>query len=223
MNFNVIEKFVSIDGEGPSAGELATFFRFSGCNLRCAWCDTKYSWNNEVQPEIMTADEICNYVNETGVVNLTLTGGEPLMQPEIDALICKLLNIHRLTIRIETNGSIDIAPFKNLCSNERVQFIVDYKLPGSKMESQMCESNLYVVEPFDTIKFVISTVCDLDRAIECIQNYRLTARCRVYFSPASDLIEPKKIVQRMINENLNGIKLQLQLHKYIWPKEMRGV
>ena len=223
MMYNVIEKFVSIDGEGPSAGELATFIRFSGCNLCCLWCDTRYSWDGTAKSELMTADEICGYVNETGIFNLTMTGGEPLIQPDIDKLICKLLKIHRLTIRIETNGSIDIAPFKKLFSSERVHFVVDYKLPDSKMEAEMCESNLQVVEPHDTFKFVISSDRDLDRAVECLRVNKLIERCQVYFSPVTDLIEPKKIVARMIDENLNGIRLQLQLHKYIWPKDMRGV
>jgi len=223
MSYNVIEKFVSIDGEGPSAGELATFIRFSGCDLRCFWCDTSYSWDGSVRPDVMSADEICDYTEKTGVNNLTLTGGEPLIQPHIDVLISKLLEIKRLTIRIETHGGVDIAPFKVQFPHEYVQFVVDYKLPDSKMESKMCESNLRVVKAHDTYKFVIASALDLQRSIDIVLHTDLTNRCQVYFSPVASLVDPRDIVVAMVDNKLNGVKLQLQLHKYIWPKDMRGV
>jgi len=223
MNYNVIEKFVSIDGEGPSAGELAVFIRFFGCDLRCSWCDTKYSWDGTVKPELMSTDEIYDYVEEAGVFNLTLTGGEPLIQAHIATLISKLLENPRLMIRIETHGGVDIIPFKEEFPSERVQFVIDYKLPDSKMGSQMCESNLQEIEPGDAYKFVIASALDLQMAIDIVMHNYLTNRCQVYFSPVVDLIDPREIVAAMVDNKLNGVKLQLQLHKYIWPKEMRGV
>ena len=223
MSYKVIETFTSIDGEGPSAGELATFIRFSGCNLRCLWCDTKYSWDGTCTPELMTAREIYAYIKEAGAQNVTLTGGEPLIQENIGDLIELLGKDDALTIRIETHGGVDIAPFKERFKNQAVQFVVDFKLPGSKMMKQMHWPNLQLVETVDTYKFVIASMVDLDKAIEIVREYDLTHRCHVYFSPVVDLIEPKVIVEKMMAEKLNGIRLQLQLHKYIWPKEMRGV
>lgn len=223
MNFNIIEKFVSIDGEGSSAGELATFIRFSGCNLRCSWCDTKYSWDGSVRPETMNVAKICDYVEKTGVFNLTLTGGEPLIQPYIDVLISKLLENSELTIRIETHGGVNITEFRAQFPNERVQFIVDYKLPSSKMEVQMCALNLQVIGSADIYKFVIASERDLQLAIDIVLQEDLTNRCQVYFSPVVDLIDSRDIVSAMVDNKLNRVKLQLQLHKYIWPKDMRGV
>ena len=110
--FNIIEKFVSIDGEGPSAGELATFIRFQGCNLRCAWCDTTYSFDKSEITEVLSAEEIYSYIKETGVSNVTLTGGEPLFQENIDEILSLLNDDKSLTVHIETNGAIDISPFK---------------------------------------------------------------------------------------------------------------
>jgi 7-carboxy-7-deazaguanine synthase len=225
MNYSVIEKFTSIDGEGPSTGELATFIRFLGCDLRCSWCDTAYSWDGEVKAELMTADEIYNFIKESGAYNVTLTGGEPLIQKGIGDLIEFLAKDENLMIRVETHGGVDIAPFKKRFEDHgrRVQFIVDFKLPTSKMMDKMCLDNLKNVTTHDTYKFVIASAEDLNKAIQLIIEMELIDRCQVYFSPVADLIAPKIIVEKMIEEKLNGVKLQLQLHKYIWPKDMRGV
>ena len=221
--FKVIEKFVSIDGEGPSAGELAAFIRFEGCDLRCVWCDTTYSFDGSTAAFIMSAAEIYQFIKQAGVRNVTLTGGEPLIQQGITDLIAVLANDSELTIRIETHGGVALAPFKKSFTKNNVQFIVDFKLPDSKMMEQMCWPNLKAVAPWDTYKFVIASMDDLREAINIVWQYNLIDRCQVYFSPVADLIEPKIIAREMIKEKLNGVKLQLQLHKYIWPKEMRGV
>jgi len=227
MNYKVIEKFTSIDGEGPSAGALATFIRFLGCDLRCSWCDTKYSWDGEAEPEMMTAEEIYQFIQASGAHNVTLTGGEPLIQEGMSELIGLLIEDGMLTIRIETHGGVDITPLKEefdmLVAPYDLQFIVDFKLPDSGMLDAMCLDNLNAVGFHDTYKFVIASETDLNKAIEIVQAYNLAGRCHVYFSPVIDLIEPKLIVEKMVEKKLNDVKLQLQLHKYIWPKEMRGV
>jgi len=234
MKYRVIEKFVSIDGEGPSAGEIATFVRFEGCDLRCSWCDTTYSWDGSVEPELLSAAEIRQFAKEAGAYNVTLTGGEPLIQEKIEELISCLLEEDddgdSFAVRIETHGGVDITPFVEQFSDDRggdfewdLQFIVDFKLPDSQMMSEMCLTNLDVVGSWDTVKFVIASVADLDKAIEVMRANELDVRSRVYFSPVVDLIEPSVIVERMVAEKLNHVRLQLQLHKYIWPKEMRGV
>lgn len=227
MKHQVVEKFTSIDGEGPSAGELATFIRFLGCDLRCTWCDTKYSWDQTATAEAMSAEEIYAYIQASGAHNVTLTGGEPLIQKGISDLIGLLLEDGNLTVRIETHGGVDITPFKEefdlMVAPYDLQFIVDYKLPASGMMEKMCSENLTAVGFHDTYKFVIASEEDLNVAIELVRKNKLAGRCHVYFSPVVDAIEPKVIVERMIAEKLNDVKLQLQLHKYIWPKEMRGV
>ena len=222
-NYKIIEKFTSIDGEGPSAGELATFIRFLGCDLRCTWCDTKYSWDGSVKPEVMCADEIYDDVKMAGVTNVTLTGGEPLIQKGISDVITRLAQDSNLTIRIETHGGIDIAPFKEAHQDPNVQFIVDFKLPSSGMMDRMCHANFEAVDDQDTYKFVIASEEDLAKAIELVTYHGLQEKCLVYFSPVVERIAAKDIVDQMIKEKLNGVRLQLQLHKYIWPKDMRGV
>ena len=221
--FNVIEKFISIDGEGPSAGELAAFIRFSRCNIRCSWCDTKYSWDGSCETESMTAQEIHAYIKDSGVANVTLTGGEPLIQEGIGDLIELLSTDPFLTIRIETNGAVDIAELKKRFPTSKVQFIVDYKLPDSRMEHTMIFENFNVLDPWDCYKFVIASERDLHRAIELVGEYDLLERCTVFFSPVIEMIDPVSIVQTMIAKKLNRVKFQLQLHKFIWPKDKRGV
>lgn len=221
--FNVIETFVSIDGEGPTSGELATFIRFSHCNLRCSWCDTTYSWDGTSAVTCMSVEEIYHYIKQTNVKNVTLTGGEPLIQPNIELLLDTLLEDRELIIHIETNGSVDITALKEKYKNGNLHFILDYKCPASKMSAKMCHQNLTVVDKKDVYKFVIAAQEDLHTALSIINSYDLIHRCLVYFSPVTDKIEPKEIVEFMKNHCLNDVRLQLQLHKYIWPKEMRGV
>ena len=109
--FPIIEKFLSIDGEGPTAGELATFVRFQGCNLRCSWCDTTYSFGGDQVTEQQTAQEIYDYIRENPARNVTLTGGEPLLQSGIEALLELLNQDSRLQVHVETNGSVNIRRF----------------------------------------------------------------------------------------------------------------
>ena len=219
--FNIIEKFVSIDGEGPSAGELATFIRFQGCNLRCAWCDTTYSFDKSEITEVLSAEEIYSYIKETGVSNVTLTGGEPLFQKNIDEILSLLNDDRNLTVHIETNGSIDISPFKEKYSN--LIFILDYKLPSSIMTDLMVLENFNYVEKTDVYKFVLGIRKDLQEAYKIITKYDLTNKCLVYFSPVFGAIELEDIVEFMKEKNLNKVRLQVQLHKIIWDPNMKGV
>ena len=221
--FNIIEKFLSVDGEGPSSGELATFIRFQGCNLRCSWCDTTYSWCTESTNETLSAKEIYDYIKENNVTNVTLTGGEPLIQENIDELLALLNSDNQLIIHIETNGSIDIEPFKSKHKSDNISYIVDFKLPSSKMTSSMNTNNLKVVESKDVYKFVVGSTEDLQMAYEHIVKYDLTAKCLVYLSPVSGNIDMQEIVEFMKDNKLNKVRLQTQLHKIIWDKNARGV
>lgn len=221
--FNIIEKFLSIDGEGPSAGELATFIRFQGCNLRCSWCDTKYSWGKDNIYEALNAHNIYDYIKDNKVTNVTLTGGEPLIQENIDELL-EILNCdNNLKIHIETNGAIDIEPFKKKHTKNNISYIVDYKLPSSNMTDKMNLNNLKVVDKNDVYKFVVGSYEDLEMAYEIIIQYDLTNKCLVYLSPVLGNINMQDIVEFMKDKKLNKVRLQVQLHKIIWSKNARGV
>ena len=222
--FNVIEKFISVDGEGPTAGELATFIRFQGCNLRCSYCDTKYSWDEESinNVEILSAEEIYDYIKSTKVKNVTLTGGEPLIQKNISSLLELLNNDKDLVVHIETNGSINIKEFKDKYKN--IIFILDYKSPSSNMMKQMDKENFDLIDKKDMYKFVIGSKEDINKALEIIKLYKLQNKCLVYFSPVFDSsLTMEEIVDFMKENNLNNVRLQVQLHKIIWDKEVRGV
>jgi 7-carboxy-7-deazaguanine synthase len=213
----VNEIFTSIDGEGLTAGELATFIRFTGCNLRCEWCDTKYSFDNGIE---MPIDEILTCVPEN-VPNVTLTGGEPLLQGDIDMLIGRLLDEgHK--VNIETNGAVYIG---NLIHIEEVLITMDYKLPSSKMESKMITENIGILKPNDVLKFVVGSDEDLARMKEVIQQEQ--PKCYIYISSVFSKIEPAHIIEWM-KHNADFLKpykvrFQLQLHKFIWNPNKRGV
>lgn len=219
--YRVVEKFVSINGEGTKAGQLATFIRFAGCNLSCSYCDTQWANRQDVPYTEMTEFEIYDYIKSTGVRNVTLTGGEPLLDENIDKLLRILSSDKGITTEIETNGSVDIEPFREISDN--IIFTVDYKLPGSNMENQMNTENYSKLANKDTVKFVVSDMRDLERAGAVIKEYKLTDVCNVYISPVFSKIAPADIVDFMIKKRMNDVKLQLQLHKFVWDPDKRGV
>lgn len=220
MNYPVVEKFVSINGEGSRAGELAVFVRFRKCNLNCSYCDTKWANGEDAKAEVMSAEEIAGYVRNTGVKNITLTGGEPLLQSDIYNLI-KILTEQGNSVEIETNGSISIA---ELSQQEcRPLFTLDYKLPDSCMEHAMLTENYKYLDKNDVVKFVAGSKSDLEKALQIIKKFNLTEKCHVYISPVFDRINPVEIVDFMAENRLNNVKLQLQLHKFIWKPDERGV
>lgn len=216
----VVEKFISINGEGAHAGELAVFIRFRGCNLSCSYCDTCWANTENAPAEYETVEELAAWVAETGVHNVTLTGGEPLLQKECGSL-AELLIKNGCRVEIETNGSISL---ERLASSEhRPVFTMDYKLPSSGMEEFMCVDNFRLLGCHDTVKFVSGSIADLEKAAELIDEYRLTERCHVFISPVFGEIDPADIVDFMEEHKMNGVRLQLQLHKFIWEPTRRGV
>ena len=218
--FKVAEKFVSINGEGPRAGELAVFLRFCGCNLNCGYCDTRWANTADVKCEFFSAEELVAYVKSTGVQNVTLTGGEPLLQADIAYLI-ELLGAAGAEVEIETNGSVSVKDALSI--SPRPIVTADYKLPSSGMEKYMLTENFSYLTLRDSVKFVVGDMRDLARAEEIINEYGLTEKCRVYFSPVFGKIKPVEIAEFMKKRRLNDVRLQLQLHKIIWEPDMRGV
>lgn len=219
--FDVVETFVSINGEGTHAGQLAVFVRFAGCNLCCSFCDTMWANEPDVPCTRMTAAQICEAIDRTGVRNVTLTGGEPLLRDGMTALLRQLAQNLTRYIEIETNGSVPLAPFTGISPS--IAFTMDYKLPGSGMEAHMCTDNFALLSKQDTVKFVAGSHADLERALEIIRQYDLTNRCHVYFSPVFGKIQPVEIVTFMQQHVLNDVTMQLQMHKIIWDPEKRGV
>ncbi|NLL93805.1 MAG: putative 7-carboxy-7-deazaguanine synthase QueE [Clostridiales bacterium] len=219
--FEVVEKFISVNGEGNKAGQLSVFIRFKGCNLNCDYCDTKWANVHNAAYNEMNEFEIYKYIKDTGIKNVTLTGGEPLFRENIQVLL-KLLGVdENINVEIETNGSIDIEEFMEVCEN--IRFTMDYKLPSSGMENKMNLHNLEIIRKEDTVKFVVGSEADLSRAKEIIDEYSLAGRCHIYLSPVFGRIEPVKIVNFMKDNMMNDVNLQIQLHKIIWEPDKIGV
>ena len=219
---NVCEKFISINGEGSKAGQLAVFIRFAKCKLNCVYCDTKWANEDNVSYTKMTPDEVFNYIKQTNIKNVTLTGGEPLLQENIKELLFLLKRQKDICTEIETNGSVFI---KDFCGGDirPETFTLDYKLPDSGMEDKMCLKNYDFISKNDCVKFVASSKNDLIKAKEIILKYDLAKKCNVFISPVFGKIEPSEIVDFLKENCLNGVTLSLQLHKIIWDPQMRGV
>ena len=220
LTWPVAEKFVSINGEGAHAGFPAAFIRFKGCNLSCSYCDT--AWANAPDCPVTEEGEedLLGWLSKQGVRRVTLTGGEPLLVKGAARLI-EVLGRSGCRVEIETNGSIDIRPFSVI--EPRPVFTLDYKCPGSGMEDHMLTSNYDCLADCDSVKFVITDRRDLDCAKRICDRYRLPDRCQVFLSASFTDIEPRDIVDYMISRGWQDVRLQLQMHKYIWPPEMRGV
>lgn len=213
----VVEIFKSIDGEGIRAGFPVTFIRLAGCNLRCEYCDTTYSYDVSKAKE-MTISEILASVSSLNCKRITLTGGEPLIHDSVEGLI-RLLVRRGYEVNIETNGSVDITPYVNVSGNPIIT--MDYKCPCSGMEDKMLKSNLLRLRKTDVLKFVVGSVKDLLRCHEIIRCNDIKAQ--IFISPVFGKIEPKEIVDYVIGHNMNDCRVQLQLHKIIWDPELRGV
>ena len=207
--WSVNEIFFSIDGEGKRAGSLAAFIRLAGCNLRCSYCDTAYAFD---EGKSMRIEAIAEAVK--GWKNVTVTGGEPLCQ-DIHVLLQRL---REHEVNIETNGSVDVTPYH---AYPWVFFTLDYKCPSSGMESSMLEKNFQTLRPQDVLKFVVGDMEDLRTAQRVCEKYEPC--CLVYLSPVFGKVEAKEIVEYMKGARYKNWRLQLQLHKYIWPPDARGV
>ena len=216
----VVEIFESINGESKRAGELAVFVRFKGCNLNCSYCDT--TWANEADAKYteMSVDEIVQKIKDSGIKNVTLTGGEPLLQKDIKSLVEQILSIDEMRVEIETNGSIDIDKDS---WNVLPSFTLDYKSPSSGCNDKMFLDNLKSVDLNDVVKFVVGSAEDLDKAYEIITKYNLDKKTNVFLSPVFGNIEPVEIVDYMLDKKMNDVKIQIQMHKVIWDPNKRGV
>ena len=210
----ISEIFTSIQGETSFAGLPFTFVRLTGCNLRCSYCDTQYAYEEGTEYSL---DAVVTEINKRGVVSrVVITGGEPLLQDESIALCSRLLDAG-VTVLLETNGSILIKDV-----DQRVHRILDLKCPGSGMDKYMIFQNYEYLTIRDEIKFVISHREDFEWALEILKQHEMQGRAHVLFSPVSDRLHPQELAEWILQEKLNA-RLQLQIHRYIWPDRRRGV
>lgn len=211
---NISEIFCSIQGESTYAGLPCIFIRLAGCNLRCDYCDTTYSYESEIT---LSTNDIITKVKEYNPTKFVeITGGEPLLQPEVFQLIESLHN-DGYTILLETNGSISLKDVP-----EYVIKIVDVKCPGSGEENSFLLENLeYIYKEKDEIKFVLSDNYDYNWAKDFMFKYKLNDY-EILLSPVSEKLEPQNLA-KWITEDKLSVRMQLQLHKIIWDKNRRGV
>jgi 7-carboxy-7-deazaguanine synthase len=209
----VCEIFASIQGESSFAGMPCVFVRLTGCNLRCVFCDTKYSYDEGVE---MDLDKVVETVKAYGIKLVELTGGEPLLQKEPIPLIQRLHD-EGLNVLLETNGSMNIGDV-----DARTVIIMDIKTPGSGMCGKTDLSNIGLLKPTDEVKFVIADREDYKWSMDFIMEHGLLEKCGVLLSPAFGVMPPATLAGWMVKDTLPA-RLNMQLHKYIYPSDKRGV
>jgi 7-carboxy-7-deazaguanine synthase len=210
----VNEIFYSIQGESTYAGRPCVFVRLTACDLRCTWCDTPYSF---YEGHKRALDEVLAEVEQYDCPLVEVTGGEPLLQDEVYPLMRGLLDRGR-TVLIETGGhrSTERVP-------EQVITILDVKCPGSGEAHRNDWSNLERLRPHDQVKFVIKDRADYEYARDVVTRHDLDKRASaILFSPVHGVLDPKQLSEWVLSEKL-PVRVQLQLHKYIWDPNTRGV
>jgi 7-carboxy-7-deazaguanine synthase len=209
----VTEIFHSVQGESTFAGLPCVFVRLTGCPLRCTWCDTEYAFFGGSEHSL---DDILGKIRSYGCPLVEVTGGEPLAQTDTDSLL-RRLSQEGFTVLLETSGAMDTA-----LVDPSVHIILDIKCPGSGMTDRMHWPNVERLRPQDEAKFVIQDRIDYDWAKSVLDRFRLTERCSVLFSPVFNFLDPRHLTEWMLADRL-PVRLQLQMHKYIWAPDMKGV
>ena len=220
----VVEIFKSIQGEATFAGTICIFLRLSGCNLRCTWCDTKYSY--EVgEARTLTLKAILDQVAELGCEVVEVTGGEPLIHPETIALLEELTKDRRYDVLLETNGACALTKVST-----DVHIIMDVKCPSSAMHNKLLPENFGELKYNDDVKFVVSNREDFEYACSIIAQYGIPSSGQnCIFSPILGTLPPAELAKWLVEEYdgstqlaSSRIKLGLQLHKILWPTDPRG-
>jgi 7-carboxy-7-deazaguanine synthase len=208
----VTEIFFSIQGEGTRAGRPCVFVRFTGCDLRCVYCDTAYAFHGGKD---LTRDEVLAEVARFPSRLVLLTGGEPLLQKELPELSRELL-ARGYEVTIETHGQRPLGALP-----AEVVRIVDVKTPASGEETRDL-AYLDALQPHDEVKFVVCSEADFRWSVEVVRRHRLEGRVHVLFSPTWGQVDPKDLARWMLETGLEA-RLSLQVHKFIWGPETRGV
>ena len=223
----VNEIFASIQGEGTRAGDLCAFVRLTGCNLRCAYCDTAYAFH---EGEDLSVDEVLTRLSDLGLPLVCVTGGEPMLQREAVPMLQALVE-RGYCVLLETSGSrpLELVPAE-------VIKVVDIKTPGATRaqlsptaiaEGRLLETfhapNLETLLPHDLVKLVVTSRADYEWARAVIRGHRLSSAVeRVLLSPSHGQVHPRDLVAWMLEDRLEA-RLNLQQHKYIWGADVRGV
>ncbi|MBU1404860.1 MAG: radical SAM protein [Proteobacteria bacterium] len=211
---HISEIFHSIQGESSYAGYPCLFFRLSGCNLRCSYCDAKYTYEEPATPTPL--DTLLTEAARHPKALIEITGGEPLLQVGVYPLMEALLAAGR-TVLLETNGSLSIARVPR-----EVVKILDLKCPDSGMAEKMDLANLDLLAPHDEIKFVVSSRTDYDWARAMMTEHRLAEKAKLILSPVISRLAPALMAQWLMADALPA-RLQLQLHTLLWPGMKCGV
>lgn len=210
----VCELFTSIQGESSRAGVPCTFIRLTGCNLRCVYCDTKYAYTEGIE---MSINDILGHVKLIGVNLVEITGGEPLLQEADTLYLIRMLLDEGYQVMIETNGSLSIKDI-----DRRAIVILDLKTPGSGMSSEMDMTNFDFLKRSDEVKFVICDRDDYEWSKDIITDQNLTEKCGILMSAAFGILDPSLLARWIIEDRLD-VRLNLQLHKYIFGPDRRMV
>lgn len=209
----VTEIFASIQGETSYVGLPFAFVRLTGCNLRCRYCDTTYAYDSG---EEFPLEEVVSRVEAFGIPRVTVTGGEPLLQPEAPTLVTALLDRGH-TVLVETNGTVPLSTL-----DPRAVKVMDVKCPGSGEERKMLWDNFSALTPRDEVKLVIASEEDYRYAREILAKYCVKAPFTVLLSPAFGFLPPEKLAGWMVGDALDA-RFQLQIHKLVWGPDARGV
>jgi len=207
------EIFHSIQGESTSAGRPCVFVRLTGCNLRCTYCDTEYAFFDGKE---MPVKDVVNEVEKYNCMLVEITGGEPLMQKEC-LLLMKSLCDEGFEVLLETAGNM---PIENIDS--RVKIIMDLKCPSSGMMDKNLYDNIAHLKNTDEVKFVMGSREDYEWSKNISNKYELKNKCVILFSCVFDKLEPLTLINWILEDKLD-VRFQLQMHKYIWHPETKGV
>jgi len=207
------EIFLSVQGESTEQGRPCAFVRLTGCNLRCSWCDTAYAFHEGRE---MSLEQVVGEVESLGCNLVEITGGEPLLQADVIALMQSLLDRGH-EVLLETGGSLPIGPVP-----AEVKRIIDVKCPGSGEAGRNRWENLDDLRAGDELKFVLADREDYDWAAEQIRSRELPRRCPVLLSPVHGRLDPARLAGWVLEDRLN-VRVQIQLHKLFWPDRDRGI
>jgi 7-carboxy-7-deazaguanine synthase len=213
VTLTVNEVFFSVQGEGTRAGRPCVFVRLTGCPLRCAWCDTAYAFHEGERRE---EDALLAEVERFPCRLVLLTGGEPLAQAAAFPFVTRLLD-RGFEVLVETSGHI---PLEAL--DRRAVAVMDVKAPGSGESHRTEWSNLDRLKATDEVKLVLLDRRDYEWARDLVRERALAERCTVLLSPVHGVLDPGQLARWILEDGL-PVRVQVQLHKYLWPDVERGV
>ncbi|MCK5905019.1 MAG: 7-carboxy-7-deazaguanine synthase QueE [Gammaproteobacteria bacterium] len=209
MSLRITEIFYSIQGETSKIGLPTVFIRLTGCPLRCQYCDTSYAFHGG---EVMLFEDIIRQVTKFNCKDVCVTGGEPLAQANSKKLLKDLADLD-FQVSLETGGSISLKEV-----DERVKIIMDIKTPDSGESTKNRWENLELLKQTDELKIVICSREDYQWSKEIIEQYKISEKCPILFSPCAESIDPRDLAEWILTDQL-PIRFQMQIHKILWNNQ----